>query len=171
MRLHLLEREQLVARPVDEVFAFFAEARNLEAITPPWLRFSVLTPEPLRLRRGALIEYRLALHRLPLRWVTRIEAWEPGCLFVDRQVRGPYRVWHHRHEFEPHAAGTVVRDRVRYALPLGVLGAAAHLAFVRRDLRRIFDFRRAAVARALAPPAPQFQTESSSTLRRSDARP
>jgi ligand-binding SRPBCC domain-containing protein len=151
MRAHTLAREQLVERPVAEVFDFFAQARNLEAITPPWLGFAVLTPEPIEMRPGTLIEYRLSLHRVPVRWLTRIEAWEPGRLFVDRQVRGPYKVWHHRHEFEPHPRGTVVRDRVRYALPLGPLGAAARLAFVRRDLERIFEFRRAAVERAFNP--------------------
>jgi ligand-binding SRPBCC domain-containing protein len=151
VRAHLLEREQLIERPPTEVFDFFAQARNLEAITPPWLGFAVLTPEPIAMAPGTLIEYRLRLHRVPLRWLTRIDAWEPGRLFVDRQVRGPYRLWHHRHEFEPHPRGTLVRDRVRYALPLGALGAAARLAFVRRDLERIFDYRRAAVARALSP--------------------
>jgi ligand-binding SRPBCC domain-containing protein len=151
VRTHRLEREQLIERPPAEVFDFFAQARNLEAITPPWLGFEVLTPEPIAIGPGTLIEYRLRLHRVPLRWLTRIEAWETGRLFVDRQVRGPYRVWHHRHEFEPHPRGTVVRDRVHYALPLGVLGAAARLAFVRRDLERIFDYRRTAVARALSP--------------------
>jgi ligand-binding SRPBCC domain-containing protein len=151
MRTHRLEREQLVERPPDEVFDFFSQARNLEAITPPWLGFAVLTPDPIEMGPGTLIEYRLKLHRLPLRWLTSIDAWEPGRLFVDRQVRGPYRVWHHRHEFEPHPRGTVVRDRVNYALPLGVLGAAAHLALVRRDLARIFDFRQLAVERALSP--------------------
>jgi ligand-binding SRPBCC domain-containing protein len=150
MRMYHLHREQLVARPVDEVFAFFAQARNLERITPSWLRFEVLTPEPVRMAPGALIEYRLRLHGVPVRWLTRIEEWEGERAFVDRQLRGPYRLWHHRHEFEPHPRGTVVRDRVHYALPLGALGAAARLAFVRRDLERIFDFRRAAVERALA---------------------
>jgi ligand-binding SRPBCC domain-containing protein len=151
VRTYRLERQQLVERPPAEVFDFFSRARNLEAITPAWLSFAVLTPEPIAMGAGTLIEYRLTLHRLPVRWLTRIEAWEPGRLFVDRQVRGPYRVWHHRHEFEPHPRGTIVRDRVNYALPLGVLGAAAHLAFVRRDLARIFDFRQTAVAQALSP--------------------
>jgi ligand-binding SRPBCC domain-containing protein len=149
VRAHRLEREQIVPHPLADVFEFFAQPRNLEAITPPWLGFAVLTPDPIAMAPGALIDYRLVLHGLPLRWLTRIEAWEPGRLFVDRQVRGPYRLWHHRHEFEPHPRGTLVRDRVRYALPLGPLGAAAHFAFVRRDLERIFNYRRLAVARAL----------------------
>jgi ligand-binding SRPBCC domain-containing protein len=150
MRTHRLERAQVVRRSLDEVFAFFARARNLEALTPPWLRFEVLTPEPVAMRAGTVIEYRLRLHGLPLRWTSRIEEWEPGAAFVDRQVRGPYRLWHHRHEFEPHPDGTAVRDRVDYAFPLGALGEAVGALVVHRDLERIFDFRRAAVARLLA---------------------
>ena len=149
MRVHLLEREQLVPRTADEVFAFFAQAHNLERITPSWLRFEVLTPGPIEMGSGTLIGYRLRVHAVPLRWISRIEEWDSGRLFVDRQVRGPYRVWHHRHEFVARAEGTVVRDRVRYALPLGRFGEVAHAAFVRRDLERIFDFRRAAVAELL----------------------
>ena len=146
MRIHELAREQLVARPLDEVFAFFAQARNLERITPPWLRFEVLTAEPIEMRAGTVIAYRLRLHGIPLRWTARIEDWRDGRGFVDRQIRGPYRLWHHRHEFDPHPDGTIVRDRVRYALPAWLLGDAAHALLVRRDLRRIFDYRAAAVA-------------------------
>jgi ligand-binding SRPBCC domain-containing protein len=137
---HLLEREQVISRPVGEVFAFFAQARNLERITPPWLRFRVLR-DPGTLAAGTLIEYRLRLHGVPLRWISRIEDWEAERHFVDRQVRGPYRLWHHTHEFLPCGDSTLVRDRVRYAVPLD---RCAH-PFVRRDLERIFDFRREAV--------------------------
>lgn len=147
--LHHLDREQLVPRPVDEVFGFFAEAANLELITPPWLGFNLTAPEPVAMGVETLIEYRLHLHRLPLRWVSRIALWEPGRTFVDVQVRGPYRVWRHRHEFEASGGGTLVRDHVDYALPLGRLGDLAHRAFVARDLAQIFDYRRAAVARLL----------------------
>ena len=101
------------------------------------------------MRAGTLIEYRLRLHGLPVRWLTRISEWVPGERFVDEQVRGPYALWHHTHLFEPDGDGTIVRDRVRYRLPLGPLGAAAHLLLVRRDLERIFDFRQAAVERLL----------------------
>ena len=149
MSEHVLEREQLVRGPVGEVFAFFSQARNLERITPPWLRFEVLTPDPIAMSAGTLIDYRLRVRGVPLRWVSRIEEWEHERAFVDRQLRGPYRLWHHRHEFVACGEGTVVRDRVRYALPLGRLGALAHAAFVRRDLERIFDYRRAAVRRLL----------------------
>ncbi len=152
MKRFLLEREQVVRRPLGEVFAFFAEARNLEAITPPWLRFEVLTPEPIEMAKGTRIEYRLRLHRIPLRWVSRIAVWEPGRRFVDRQERGPYRLWEHLHEVVPHPEGTLSRDRVEYALPLGPLGTIANRLVVRRDLERIFDFRREAVALLLEQP-------------------
>jgi ligand-binding SRPBCC domain-containing protein len=148
MTVHELIREQVVPRPLPETFAFFSRARNLQAITPPWLRFEVLTPEPIAMRTGTVIEYRLRLHGIALRWTARIEDWREGRAFVDRQIRGPYRVWHHRHEFQAHADGTLVRDHVHYALPLGPLGALAH-GRVRRDLDRIFDFRAAAVARLI----------------------
>lgn len=149
MWTHRLEREQVIPRPLDEVFDFYAAARNLERITPGWLGFHVATPEPIRMQQGTLIEYKLRLHGIPVRWLTRIELWEQNHAFVDRQLRGPYKLWHHLHEFEPVDGGTLVRDRVDYALPLGPLGEAAHLAFVERDLRRIFDFRRSAAAAIL----------------------
>lgn len=152
MPAHRLEREQHVKPPPDDAFAFFADAFRLEQITPPWLRFRVVSPAPIEMRPGTLIHYRLRLHRVPVRWRTRIEVWEPGRRFVDVQVSGPYRTWHHTHEFEPDGrGGTVIRDRVRYSLPLGPLGELAHAAFVSRDLRRIFDFRRDAVERLLGP--------------------
>ena len=152
MRIYLLEREQLVAAPPRPVFTFFARARNLERITPPWLRFAVLTPEPIEMAPGAEIAYRLRLRGIPISWTSRIERWEADRLFVDRQLRGPYRLWVHRHEFVAAAGGTLVRDRVRYALPLGALGALAHAAVVRRDLERIFDFRRDTVRQLLGRP-------------------
>jgi ligand-binding SRPBCC domain-containing protein len=146
---HVLEREQVVPAPLEDVFEFFAQARNLEAITPPWLRFEVLTPEPVAMRAGTLLDYRLRLHGLPLRWLTLIEAWEPGRMFIDRQISGPYELWHHTHRFAEHPEGTLVTDRVRYGIPLGALGEVAHRAFVRRDLERVFAYRREAVVRML----------------------
>ena len=151
LRYHVLRREQRLPGAPDDVFPFFADAHNLEAITPPFLGFRVVTPRPLELRPGALIEYRLRLHGLPIAWLTRIEDWEPGVRFTDAQLAGPYRLWHHTHEFAPDGdGGTVMRDTVRYALPFWPLGEAAH-PLVARDLAAIFDFRAAAVARALTP--------------------
>lgn len=149
MIVHRLERRQVVAHPVQEVFAFFAQAPNLERITPSWLRFELLDAGPIEMAAGTRIEYRLHLHRLPLRWTSRIEEWEPGRGFVDRQVRGPYRLWHHRHTFEAVAEGTLVGDEVHYALPLRRLGDMAHPLFVARDLERIFAYRHQAVPRLL----------------------
>jgi ligand-binding SRPBCC domain-containing protein len=149
VRIHLLTRRQHVPVGRDEAFAFFADAFNLEQITPSWLRLRVLTPAPIDLRPGVRIEFRLTLHRVPIRWLTEITAWEPGRRFSDVQLRGPYRMWEHTHTFDAANGGTLIGDCVRYALPYGPLGAAAHRAFVRRDLQRIFDFRRDAVARRL----------------------
>ena len=149
-RVHVLERRQQVELPVEQTFSFYGDARNLERITPPWLRFEVTTPEPIEMGPGTLIAYRLRLHGVPVRWQTRIEAWEPPRRFVDAQVRGPYSLWEHTHEFEAAGAkATIIRDRVRYAIPFGPLGELAERLLVRRDLRRIFDYRRDAVLREL----------------------
>jgi ligand-binding SRPBCC domain-containing protein len=151
MKVHQLERSQRLPRPPGEVFELFADARNLEAITPAWLRFRIVAPGAVEMAPGALIEYRLRLHGLPIHWLTRIERWEPGRRFVDVQVKGPYRLWHHTHEFEPDGEeATIVHDRVRYALPLGPLGELARRAFVGRDLDRIFDHRLASVSKVMA---------------------
>lgn len=151
---HVLERVQVVPRPVSEVFEFFARAENLEAITPPFLRFGFISQLPIEMRQGAIIEYRLRLHGAPIRWRTLIESWEPGVRFVDLQVRGPYRLWRHLHEFREVPGGTEVRDRVEYQLPFGPLGQVVHGLFVRKMLARIFDHRRERVAALLAPARP-----------------
>jgi ligand-binding SRPBCC domain-containing protein len=150
MRIHILQREQhLRGATPEQVFPFFADARNLEAITPPLLRFRVVTPDPIEMRVGTLIQYRLRLHGLPLSWLTSIQAWEPPHRFADVQIRGPYALWHHTHTFTPTAEGTVMRDTVRYAIGFGPLGELADRLLVQRDLRAIFDFRAQQVARML----------------------
>jgi ligand-binding SRPBCC domain-containing protein len=149
VRVHTLVREQVVPGAPEEVFEFFADALNLEAITPPLLRFRVVTPQPIEMRAGTILQYRLRLRGLTLDWLTRIAEWAPGERFVDEQLVGPYRLWHHTHEFEPHASGTLMCDTVRYALPLWPLGEMA-APIVRRELRRIFDYRREQVAARLS---------------------
>jgi ligand-binding SRPBCC domain-containing protein len=139
---HLLERTQHVPLSPADTFTFFTDIDNLERITPPWLRFRILDPRPDKLVAGALLEYSLVLHRFPIRWTTEIDIWEPPHRFIDFQAHGPYALWEHTHTFEPSGSGTLMRDHVRYAIPYGPLGALAHVAFVRRDLRRIFDYRR-----------------------------
>jgi ligand-binding SRPBCC domain-containing protein len=146
MAVHRLERQQFLTPPPEASFPFFGDALNLEAITPPWLGFRVVTPSPISMGPGTLIEYRLKLHGVPIRWRTTIAVWDPPRRFVDVQLSGPYRMWHHTHDFEPAPdGGTLMRDTVRYALPLGPLGEMAHRLLVRRDLERIFDFREQAV--------------------------
>src|ERR1700760_2706868 len=147
MRVHRPTRSRRLEPPLDEVFAFFSRAENLQRITPEWLRFEVRGTEPADVRDGTLIHYRLRLHGLPLRWTSRIEQWRPGHSFVDRQLRGPYRIWHHRHTFTPDGDGTLIGDDVHYALPFGRIGELAHPLFVRHDLERIFDYRQTAVLR------------------------
>jgi ligand-binding SRPBCC domain-containing protein len=149
-RTYRLERSQLVERPLDEVFAFFADAANLEAITPAFLRFSIRTPPPIAMEEGARIEYALRLFGVPLRWRTRISVWDSGRRFVDEQESGPYALWRHTHTFEQVEGGTWVRDVVDYALPFAALGRAVHALIVRRTLDRIFTYRQQAVERLLA---------------------
>jgi ligand-binding SRPBCC domain-containing protein len=149
-RVHILEREQRVPLPIADAFGFYGDALNLERITPPLLKFEVTTPGPIEMGVGTLIEYRLKLHRVPVRWRTRIEAWEPPRRFVDAQVKGPYTLWEHTHTFEEDGPeATIIRDRVRYSIPFGPLGELADRVLVRRDLKQIFDYRRDAVAREL----------------------
>lgn len=139
--------------PPERAFDFYGDARNLEPLTPPWLRFEVTTPTPIEMGAGTLLDYRLRLHGVPVRWRTLIESWEPPHRFLDVQVRGPYSLWEHTHTFEPVGDGaTTIRDRVRYAIPFGPLGAIAHALFVRRDLARIFDYRQRAVAERMRLP-------------------
>ena len=150
--MRLLERSQRVEVPVEEAFAFYGDSVNLEPLTPPWLRFEVITPGPIAMGAGTLLDYRLRLHGVPIRWQTRIETWEPPHRFVDTQARGPYLLWEHTHLFEADGDGaTVIHDRVRYSIPFGPFGALADRLFVRRDLRRIFDFRAQAVDERLRP--------------------
>jgi ligand-binding SRPBCC domain-containing protein len=142
MAIQTLRREQILDAPADAVFAFFADARNLEAITPPLLRFEVVTPDPVEMAVGTFIQYRLRWHGVPVRWDTLIQAWEPPRRFVDVQVRGPYRLWHHTHQVQALDGGrSLMRDTVHYAIGFGPAGAAAHGLVVRRDLEAIFDYR------------------------------
>ena len=145
-KTYRLIREQTIARPLDEVFEFFADARILETLTPPWLRFQILTPGEIPMHCGAIIQYALRVHGLPVHWTTTIAAWKPPYEFIDVQLRGPYVLWHHRHTFAAESGSTRMIDEVNYALPFGPLGRAVHYLFVLRDLERIFDYRAEKVA-------------------------
>jgi ligand-binding SRPBCC domain-containing protein len=165
-----IERSQLVPLPVEDSFAFFADAYNLEALTPPWLRFRILTPRPIPMHKGTSIEYVLTTRRLPVHWRTEIVDWRPGVRFVDRQVEGPFRLWEHTHLFEERPAGTLIHDTVLYRMPYGPLGAIAHRILVARDLERIFDYRREAVERLLGRAAQPARPRRVKGLNRPDRR-
>lgn len=142
-RDEVLKAEILLPKPIDEVFSFFSDAYNLEALTPPWLRFNVVTPKPIEMKPGTLIDYKLRVRGLPLRWQSEICVWEPPHRFVDQQLIGPYKKWYHEHTFEEIDGGTLVRDIVHFRAPgPRFLGAI----FVKPDVRRIFRYRQEQLA-------------------------
>lgn len=138
MREFTLHAEVYLPRSIDEVFAFFADAGNLAIITPPWLKFQLLTPGTVKMQPGTLIDYRIRVHGFPIRWRTEITEWEPPHRFVDIQLRGPYSLWNHTHTFEERSGGTLCSDYVRYR-PRG--GTFIHWLFVERDVKQVFQYR------------------------------
>lgn len=149
MTVHTLRRTQTIALPRDTVFAFFAHPENLERITPRELGFTILTPGPIVMKTGALIEYVIRLMGFSMRWTTLITTYDPPVGFVDEQLRGPYSFWHHRHVFHETDDGTEIVDEVHYALRGGVLAPLIHAVFVRRQLEHIFDHRATIIANVL----------------------
>lgn len=133
-----LARSLVVPKPIDEVFEFFGDARNLERLTPGFLNFKILTPQPIVMRPGAMIDYRISLRGLPMRWRSEITEWNPPYSFVDEQRKGPYKNWVHRHTFAEEDGGTRVSDHVEYDV-MG--GALVQALFVKKDLERIFNYR------------------------------
>ena len=149
MSEHILERSLTLELPREAVFKFFADAGNLERITPPELNFHIITPQPINIKKGALINYKLTLRGLPLTWRTEISEWNPPYSFVDRQLKGPYKQWIHRHTFTDLPGNvTKIDDQVRYRLPLEPFGDAIHF-LIRKELDYIFDYRQKTVAEIL----------------------
>ena len=149
----ILVAEQYFDKPPAELFEYFKEAHNLEEITPPTLKFKIEKISTPQVQQGTLIDYTLKVHGVPMKWRTEIDEWQPPTKFVDNQLKGPYRKWHHTHEFKPFAGGTLMTDRVRYKLPLGYLGWLLAGAFVRKDVQQIFSFRRKIIAEQFHPDA------------------
>jgi hypothetical protein len=147
MSIHTLRRELWIPRPRPEVFEFFSQASNLERITPPWLNFHVQTPDPIEMRPGTLIDYKLKIHGLPVEWRTEIRTWDPPLSFSDVQLKGPYKTWNHTHTFLAENGGTRMRDEVVYELPFGILGDLVRLLKVRSDVEQVFDYRNQQIAK------------------------
>lgn len=141
MKMHILRRQQQIPLPLESVFAFFQRPENLARITPPQLGFTILTPSPIEMKEGALIDYTIRVAGLRVHWTTHIAAYHPPFVFVDQQIRGPYAFWHHTHRFSECEGGTLMEDEVRYALPFGPVGTLAHDMFVRRQVEEIFAYR------------------------------
>jgi len=150
-----LTAEQWFPLPVEAIFPFFADASNLELITPDWLGFEILTELPVEMRPGSQLEYKLSVHGVPVRWQTEIEVWEPCDRFVDVQRRGPYKLWRHEHRFVPRDGGTSMIDSVDYDVPLGAL---ANFLLVKRDLLQIFGFRQRVLTSLFGEPDDQSGT-------------
>jgi hypothetical protein len=138
VRIHRLETNLWLPQPRDRIFEFFANPINLERLTPDWLSFKILTKLPAELNEGTVLDYRLRIHGLPLKWQSRITDWKPPHSFVDRQIKGPYRLWIHEHTFTEAAGGTSVGDHVQYSVRGGML---VNRLLVAPDLQRIFAYR------------------------------
>jgi ligand-binding SRPBCC domain-containing protein len=160
-RGYRLTAAQFIPQPRERVFEFFSDAFQLEALTPAWVGFSVLTPAPICIAVGTLIDYRLKLHGIPIQWQSRISVWEPGRRFVDEQTRGPYRRWQHEHVFETCDGGTLCRDMVEYEV---YGGSIINALFVRPDLLKIFAYRQTKL-RELLPAGHSMETLSESISR------
>jgi ligand-binding SRPBCC domain-containing protein len=138
MRTYRLQTQLWLPQPREEIFNFFSDPSNLDRLTPPWLHFEILTPKSVEMNAGTLLDYRLRLHGIPLRWQSEISVWEPPNRFIDRQIKGPYRQWVHEHNFSAHQGGTLVGDSVTYSVPGGRI---IQKLLVAPDLDRVFGYR------------------------------
>ena len=142
MKTFEINMKQYINKPLEVVFEFFSKPENLEMITPKSLSFNILTPTPIKMEKGSLIDYTIRLFGIPIHWRTLISDYEPPFRFVDQQIKGPYTFWHHTHTFKLVEGGVEIIDQVKYSLPLGWLGTLAHAIWVRKDLEKIFEHRK-----------------------------
>ena len=145
MKTFEINTKQYINKPLEVVFEFFSKPENLEMITPESLSFNILTPIPIRMEKGSLIDYTIRLFGIPVHWRTLISDYEPPFRFVDQQIKGPYTFWHHTHTFQPVDGGVEIIDKVKYSLPLGWLGTLVHSIWVRKDLEKIFEHRKTVI--------------------------
>lgn len=141
MNTYTFNTQTILHKPIQEVFPFFANAENLDAVTPPWLKFEIVTALPIEMNVGTIVDYRLRLHGVPIRWRSEITEWNPPHKFTDVQIKGPYCFWQHEHFFTAEGNQTRMIDRVEYAVPGGMFAPIIHSLFVKRDLERIFEYR------------------------------
>ena len=146
MKYYELDVEQFIDQPVEKVFEYFSRPENLEEITPPRLGFTIMTPSPIPMEKGSLIDYTIRILGFPVHWRTLITSFDPPHGFVDEQIKGPYVLWHHRHSFKDKNGGTMIWDTVRYTVPLGIIGRFLNLIWIRKDLKDIFTYRRKFIA-------------------------
>ena len=142
MKTYNIKFEQFIDLPINDVFNFFSKPENLSLITPPRLKFDILTPSPIEMKEGQLIDYSLTImYFIKLRWRTLITDYEKPYRFVDQQIKGPYSLWHHTHKFEEKDGGTLIHDNVTYAIPFGIIGQLIHIIYIKYDIHHIFEYR------------------------------
>jgi len=143
LKLYTLKKEQIVLKNISTVFDFFSKPENLSVITPRSMKFKILTPSPIDMKEGALIDYTVSIMLIPIRWRTLITKFSPPNLFIDQQLKGPYSIWHHTHIFEKISENeTLIKDKVVYGVPFGIIGRLAHYLYIKRDLKKIFTYRK-----------------------------
>ena len=145
MKIYELYKTQFINQPIDVVFNFFSKPENLALITPSKLAFKILTPTPITINKGTLIDYTIRLMRFPVHWRTLITKYNPPYEFVDEQIKGPYLFWHHTHTFKAVNGGSEIKDKVRYSIPMGYLGQFIHKIWIKKDLEKIFEYRKAVI--------------------------
>ena len=143
MKIYKITTKQIIQRPLAEVFAFFSQPENLALITPDHLAFNIITPPPVEMKQGAIIDYTIRLFKVSIHWRTLITSFEPPFRFVDEQIKGPYSFWHHTHTFTKiNENETLIKDTVLYSIPLGFIGRIVHWIYIKRDLKKIFSYRK-----------------------------
>lgn len=142
MKCYDLESEQFIDQPIEKVFDFFSRPENLEKITHPKYHFTILTPKPIFMEKGTLIDYTIRILGFSVHWRALISSYNPPHSFIDEQIKGPYLLWHHKHNFKEKNGGTIILDSIRYAVPMGIIGRFLNYFWIRNDIKRIFKHRR-----------------------------